>query len=464
MKNNLILKKIKNLSSLFISDERGAIAVIFAVMVIPMMALAGAAIDYSQATSIKNQIQTSADSAALAGGRAFAQSDDEDYISDIAKKVFAQNMVNSGFAGTIEPTVIFLEDGIRVEATTTMPTKFLQLVGMSSLSVGTFSEIEISAAQLEVALVLDTTYSMDGSKLRALKRSATMMINTLMTKDDGGSVKVGLVPFSRYVNIGMSNRNEPGINVPADYTNGEHCTNNCSWRRVPGSSYSCTNDGAPATCWRWETYNCGTLVCYPKNYRWHGCVGSRNNPLDVRDDRYGANPVPGLLDWRPQGAWNNLCQTAPLTRLTDHKSSVISGISSMSADDSTYIPSGLAWGWRILSAQEPFSDAEPASDEITKVLVLMTDGENTVSPSYPLHDQSDENEANDLTQDLCVNIKDDDIIVYTIAFDVSDNTIESILESCAGNGGRYFDANNASDLEDAFKLIAKDLMDLRLTR
>jgi hypothetical protein len=41
---------------------------------------------------------------------------------------------------------------------------------------------------------------------------------------------------------------------------------------------------------------------------------------------------------------------------------------------------GLAWGWRVLSPSAPFTEGRPyndPSDPVRKVIVLMTDGENT---------------------------------------------------------------------------------------
>ncbi len=470
MKSHLQKKIRKHCFRFLVSDQNGAFAVIFALLLLPLLALAGAVVDYSQATSIKNQIQAAGDAAALAAGSATVENSDFDYIEEVANKVFAQNMINSGFAEIINIEVTQITDGVRVTADTTMPTSFLKLVGITNLDVGSFSEIAVSAAQIEIALVLDNTGSMGGSKLTALKNSAKLLVNTVMKNQTNENVKIALVPFAQYVNIGISNRNEPGIDVPADYSTPRppYCRNTYpnSTRKCDRKkeTYQCVVDGVTTTCTRWKYYNCtgsrGAPVwaCTPrspKNYRFYGCMGSRDNPWDTRDSSYNSRPALGLL---------NVWCGKPLTRLTKAKDEVIAGINAMSANGYTYIPSGLKWGWSLLSQEYPFNDALPYDADNKKVMILMTDGENTRSASYPKHDNSSTNEANSKTKQLCNNIKDEDIIVYTIAFEVTNTQIKNILQDCVGNGGEYFDATNATDLEAAFKSISKSLLDLRLTK
>ncbi len=452
-------------------EDKGAFAVILALVAIPLFALAGAVVDYTQVSALRAQMQHAADSAALAVARK-AKNDDEK-MQIIARDIFKDNLVKAGIEEEATITASKIENGIRVDANYSMPTIFLKFVGIQKLDVAVFSEVDISASNIEVALVLDTTYSMRGAKLASLKNAAKNMLDIIMEEDMGGSVKVGLVPFSRYVNIGMSNRNEPGIDVPDDYSEPrpDYCRNTypnstrkCDRRK---EFYSCIIDGVPSTCSRWVYYNCtGSLgnpvwTCTPRpprNYRWYGCVGSRDYPLNIKDENYNSNPVPGLLNY-----WN-FCKTKPLTRLTNNKQKIIDGINEMTARDLTYIPAGLIWGWRLLTNDIPFTDAKPKSENLRKVLVLMTDGKNTRSPNYPWHNANDENVANDLTRELCENINNDEIIVYSIAFDVSDNTIKNLLKDCAGNGGSYYDANNSGELANAFQEIADELLKLRISR
>ena len=72
---------------------------------------------------------------------------------------------------------------------------------------------------MDVVLVLDSTGSMQGQKLDTLKRAARDLITHIYDQDGAREkVKFGIVPFAEYVNVGLSNRNEPWIDVPSDYS------------------------------------------------------------------------------------------------------------------------------------------------------------------------------------------------------------------------------------------------------
>jgi Mg-chelatase subunit ChlD len=143
-------------------------------------------------------------------------------------------------------------------------------------------------------------------------------------------------------------------------------------------------------------------------------------------------------------------------------------IDSMIAQDATYIPAGLMWGWAALTKSEPFTEAEDKvhGQPVRKIMVLMTDGFNTISSSVPYdggHFAKDTAAANANTTQLCENVKGAGIELYTVAFALTDPTIKKILEDCASAGGKYYDAATGTDLEEAFKKIAADFSPLRLT-
>ena len=202
-------------------------------------------------------------------------------------------------------------------------------------------------------------------------------------------------------------------------------------------------------------------------------MGSRPHDLNVRDDGYGTG-VPGIM-----ATWNWCRQIAPITRMTNDKSQVKAGLAKMKAKRSTYIPSGLAWGWRSISSTSPLPDGLPyGNNSIKKVIVLMTDGANTKAPKKWTgkdtvkhdgevwgHNSNSSSTANRYTKELCSNILEKGIMVFTIGFEIpAESEIETIMRGCAGNGGQYFDADNASKLDEAFEEIGKSLLTLRLSR
>ena len=72
-------------------------------------------------------------------------------------------------------------------------------------------------------------------------------------------------------------------------------------------------------------------------------------------------------------------------------------------------------------------------------------------------------DTNQLTENLCANIKMDGIRLFTVAFMVTDPGIKSILEQCASDGQSYFDAENNADLVAAFRDISSKLRRLKLS-
>src|SRR5947209_14858391 len=74
----------------FRKDDRGSVAVIFAVAIVPILLGIGAAIDFSRANSVRNTMQAALDNALLAGGK-----DGSTSWSQIASNIFDSNVQNS---------------------------------------------------------------------------------------------------------------------------------------------------------------------------------------------------------------------------------------------------------------------------------------------------------------------------------------------------------------------------------
>ena len=157
-----------------------------------------------------------------------------------------------------------------------------------------------------------------------------------------------------------------------------------------------------------------------------------------------------------------------ITDLTTNEATLDSAIDALSASGYTYIASGLTWGWRMVSPDAPLSqgisyeDMTKAKTRTKKFVILMTDGENTRAPSYPAHDSTSNSLANTLTADVCTNIKDMKITVFTVAFTVTDPTTLDMLRTCASQPKYAFDAQDNAALVASFKTISDQMSDLRL--
>jgi Mg-chelatase subunit ChlD len=192
--------------------------------------------------------------------------------------------------------------------------------------------------------------------------------------------------------------------------------------------------------------------------RWHGCVGSRAYPNETRDANYSLR-IPGLM--------NTGCGS-PILEPTSDLALAKARINALTTAGETYIPAGLIWGWRALSTQAPIAARESTSGTpVARYMVLVTDGQNTRSPTYPAHDGWNPADANAIMRTTCQNMAADTasgIKLYTIAFEVTDPGVKQLLQDCSTmNGGAFYDAANASQLRDAMQNIGGQISKLRIT-
>jgi hypothetical protein len=65
---------------------------------------------------------------------------------------------------------------------------------------------------------------------------------------------------------------------------------------------------------------------------------------------------------------------------------------------------------------------------------------------------------------LCNNIKNADIEIYTVIFRETDQATENLMRNCASGNDHFYRANNAAELSAAFDAIGTGIGALRLTR
>lgn len=458
--------------SRFLSDRSGAAAVIFAIVLVPMALAVGAAVDYASAMRMRTTLTSSLDSAALSV--AVAQSSGQTVnlanaaLTQAVKKAL-QGALGPYAAGANVATTASIDGSgaLAASASITVPTRLMGLVGIRTINVSASTRVSMPAGPVELAMVLDTTGSMAGAKIAALQTAATNLTNTMFSIPNATSnVKIAVVPFTDYVNVGLADRNATWITGANDYT--VPATGSCTTEpnMVCTGGYTtvnttCTNDGVSSPC-SYQTCNGytqqGTYQSCPSSvtHTWYGCVGSRNYPTDAganSDVADSTNPVPALLDYS--------CATQ-LQRLTNSQSTVQTAINNLTANGETYIAPALLWGWRVLSPYTPYADGAAYNSRTRKYIVLMTDGFNTHSPNYPDHEGTDTTAANNLTAQTCAAIKAKGITIFSVAFQVSDPTIKTILQNCATSSTGYYDSASSADLQAAFQAIGNAITQVRI--
>lgn len=498
----------------FLKAEGGNAAMIVALALTPISLAALGAVDLSRATSAKVQMQDALDAAALAAGR--TNTTDPAVLQAVGQHVLEQNLALDSDFHLSGSSFTFGDNGlVRASASATVHPFIAGLVTGGDLTVGAATEVQRANTTLEIALVLDNTGSMAGTKLTNLKTAATNFVNTLSAaaahNTDPNAVKISLVPFSQTVRVGSTYRN-------------------ATWIDQTGASP--INDEIFTTATGTQHANRFTLLSQ-LGTSWGGCVENRKAPYDIQDtapssgatlftpyfapdepdsggfDNNYLNDKSNSTNWKvlqgnlskyvaksglstSQGP-NKGCGLQPLRRLTTDWAALKTDINAMTATGDTNIPLGLVWGWHTLSPNAPFADAKAyGTPKHKKIVILMTDGENTITNSgdsnasyysgsgfvwqgrvlqangTPLTGGSSATRTaamDDRLSKLCTNMKAAGvgIEIYTVRVEVTSGS-SALLLNCASAPDHFFDVQTASQLNATFQSIANQIANLHLAK
>ena len=248
-----------------------------------------------------------------------------------------------------------------------------------------------------------------------------------------------------------------------------------------GSTMSCGSLASPSDC---ECFGSGSnKVCRQKAYdhpwrpspktAWDGCVRDRNQSFDVSNtapsfaannasktningvaEDYRSATTPATSDgFQP---FQYLTCPATLMRLSYDWTALNNKIDELQPNGNTNVTIGLSWAFHALTAGDPLSNASVASGDLDKVIILLTDGDNTQNRWTNTGADIDAR-----TQQACANVKKANIKLYTIR--VIDGNA-SLLQACASQTDMYYNVQNASQLNDVFDKIAKQLATLRIAK
>lgn len=249
-----VMHRFLSLVTRFGRDESGVFAVLFGIVAIVLVALSGAVVDYVSLQQARNRAQIAIDAAALA-----LQADIFD-LSVAQIETRAQALVDDRLAGgdiTADVFNVVVDQSIgslRLEVALNMPTNFVRLVGVTELNAQVISEVRRGSVDLEVAVAVDLSNSMNNSipdgnggtttKIASLKVALNQLID-LMVQDEQSPTysKMALVPYSVAVNVGSyANAVRGAIIAPTAITN---VTWFSATRTVNGAAR--TSNGQPVT-------------------------------------------------------------------------------------------------------------------------------------------------------------------------------------------------------------------------
>lgn len=424
-----LFNRLRSALQSFRQAERGNVVITFALATVPMIGFVGAAVDYSRANSAKAAMQSAIDSTALMLSKD-AQTLTSAQLATKANAYFGALFNRTDVTNVvITPTFTSPQQGsfkIDLTATGKVPTTFTKVLGKTNLDINVKAEVLWGIKKLELALALDNTGSMASSnKMTNLKTAAHTLLDTLKkaAKTDG-DVKVAIIPFDTTVNLGTSYKNNSWFDIDSIDCNG--------WSSGSGCNSS-----------NWKSY-------------WEGCLRDRTYPYDTQDDPPNPNVTATLF---PVYDCGSLAKQMPLT---SDWIALNNKIDEMNPNGNTNVTIGLVWAWHALTKQAPLSEAADPSPDLDKVIILLTDGDNTESWKNSNNTKVTSQAAIDARTTLaCNNIRAANIKVYTVR--VIDGNA-NLLKSCATNPTMYFDVQQASQLNNVFSAIAQNLANLRIAK
>jgi Flp pilus assembly protein TadG len=422
-------------------NEDGGVLPFFALAVIPIVALVGAAVDYSRAASARTALQGALDAAALmlskdAPSLTSTQLNQKatDYVAAQFNRPEAQNLVVSA-SYTAQPSSLVLN------GSASLTSDFMGIFGKSTMPIGSTSTVAWGMTRLRVALVLDNTGSMaDAGKITSLKTATKNLLTQLKSAtSQNGDVYVSIIPFSKDVNVGASNYN-------------------ASWVRWDLWDAANVVQGVCFFGWCWNGASwvyTGTSGIAASHNTWNGCVTDRDQDYDTMATAPSSANQATLF---PAEQYGNC--PAPLMALTYDWTALNQKVDDMFPNGNTNQTIGLQWGFQSLVANSPLN--VPAKDpnyQYNDVVIMLTDGLNTQNRW-----SSTQSVIDARTAKACTNIKSAGITLYTIQVSTGSDPQSAMLQQCATDSGKFFMLTSANQMVSTFQQIGTNISKLRVAK
>lgn len=437
--------KVKKSKHRFWEASKGNVAMITALMFPSMVLILGGAVDLMRFSNVRTEIQGALDSGVLAAASIGNQRPVQTVVAEFLQANIDSDIVDIGdISFTATSTTNAGGRSVVINATTSMQTYFLKLVGIDAMTVNVSAGGRQDWLAVEIALVLDVSGSMaNNGRIGNLRTAGQEFIDAIITPDVLDISTISVIPFGSTVRLGDDFRK---------YIDPSTEDNNHDFN---------INDGS----------------------NWKGCLSIRDS--DMNDSAFVLNGEPVMGRFK-QGGWK-MC---PRRR---NESVFVSNNATLLKDTigdlrpgneyrgQTRMDIGTAIGVKALSPNmrgeynTVFSGTRPTdyNGETLKALVIMTDGNMTTAyeplfctqPNFACVDEGNHTVENMRTkfQELCDFAVDNGIIVYTIGFGInSGSQADSDLMDCVDNANNYYLVEN-TNIDNAFSAIASSINGARIT-
>ncbi len=200
------------------TDTAGNALSIFAIAIVPMLALVGSSIDMGRAYLVESRLQQACDAGVLGARKELGTITNFDPATDggqIATK--GNRFFNANFADGIYDSIdrafdMAIEDDNSITGTASviLPTSVMQFFGRDEISISVTCRAELTIPNTDIMMALDVTGSMaetnpgdSASKIAVLKSVVKSFYTTMESSKQASSrIRSGFVPYSTNVRVG----------------------------------------------------------------------------------------------------------------------------------------------------------------------------------------------------------------------------------------------------------------------
>ncbi len=341
--------------------EDGSMLFFSMVVLLIMLFVGGMAIDLMRYEAERTRAQAIADASVLAAASMRQTRPPTQVVQDW----FAKAELSESLTGvTVDNGLNYRS--VRAHTRTATRPYFMQMMGIKELSSDAASTAEERRTNVEIAMVLDISGSMAGTKLTRLKDAAAEFVTNILSEDTENRVSISVVPYNGQVNVGpdlMSRYNVQGATHTKSY---------CIDLPSSGVNSVYTKLAMPMT----------TAVT---QHAWADTFNTSNTSTGW-----------STSSMAPDFNSNLWCPSNTTNRVRVHRndiSALTTQIKTLTAVGATSIDAGLRWGATMIDpGSRPLvtslanAGIVPAAfrgrpfdyddEEVLKVIVLMTDGEH----------------------------------------------------------------------------------------
>lgn len=209
----------------FHRDCRGKVVILFALILIPLVAVSGFAVDFQQTTKRKAKVQLVLDSAVLAAARVKQTGATDDEVK-LSVQQFLDAQIDGLGGLSCDPVIVYLteaEEEIDASIRCRQDTVLMKVVGFKDVDFRVISGSDYGIDKIDVAFMFDISGSMNSeSRLTNLKSAADDALDVLLPEGASGELlentRLAMVSYNAMVNAGDFFEDVTGVTPTRTYS------------------------------------------------------------------------------------------------------------------------------------------------------------------------------------------------------------------------------------------------------